>query len=454
MRRPAIDKPDSYFSQRSEITRNTARRSADSRQWSKNLEGNQMIKSKKWLAGSVAFALIALLQTPLANAAIPHVSVVMPNQWKDAFEPKIKAFNGSHTNVNIDVIWGGAQDQLIAANKSPDIINTGDLFVAAQKNLLVDLTPYIAKDKTINVKDFYPALLNAVKFQGRQLALPYRFNVGLLYYNKTLFDAGKVAYPTAKWTQKDFIAAGQKLTTKSGTTPTSWGVGSTFGWWGEWLIHVRQAGGEWLSDGAVALDSPQAIAGLTFFRDKVTKYKMSPGAKDDALGGFSGGKTAMEYGGHTGNWPSYNGVSTLKWDIQVLPKGLKSSKGAELALEAWGVSAKSANIAAAYAAVAYITSADFLTTQWTALRLPVTRISVAKAALAVPKASRPSPQNLEALFGGITTGTTLPRTIPFIKVTQEVVQPLVDKMIEGTLTPTETGNQATAAANKALSILQ
>ena len=49
---------------------------------------------------------------------------------------------------------------------------------------------------------------------------------------------------------------------------------------------------------------------------------------------------------------------------------------------------------------------------------------------------------------------TLPRTIPFIKVTQEVVQPLVDKMIEGTLTPTETGNQATAAANKALSILQ
>lgn len=409
-----------------------------------------MKKSNKWLVGSVAFAMAAVvLQAPLAHAAVPTVTVVMPTQWKAAFEPEINAFNKASSTVNIEVNWGGAQDQLIAANKSPDIINTGDLFVAAQKNLLLDLTPYIAKDKTINVKDFYPALLNAVKFQGRQLALPYRFNVGLLYYNKTLFDTANVNYPTTKWTQKDLIAAGQKLTKAS-----QWGIASTPGWWGEWLIHVRQAGGDWLQDGAVALDSPEAVAGLTFFRDKVTKYKMSPGPKDDSLGGFSGGKTAMEYGGHTGNWPSYNAVSSLKWDIQVLPRGPKTSKGAELALEAWGVSAKTANKAAAYEAVKFLTSVKFLTTQWDELRLPPTRQSVAKAALAVPVAKRQSPQNLEALFGGIATGMTLPRTIPFIKVTQEVVQPLIDKMLEGTLTPTQVGDQATAAANKALAILQ
>lgn len=409
-----------------------------------------MKKSNKWLVGSVAFAMAAVvLQVPLAYAAPPTVTVVMPNQWKAALEPEIEAFNKASSAVNIEVNWGGAQDQLIAANKSPDIINTGDLFVAAQKNLLLDLTPYIAKDKTINVRDFYPALLNAVKFQGRQLALPYRFNVGLLYYNKALFDAADVAYPTAKWSQANLISAGQKLTKSS-----QWGVASTPGWWGEWLIHVRQAGGDWLTDGAVDLDSPNAIKGLTFFRDKVTKYKMSPGPKDDSFGGFSGGKTAMEYGGHTGNWPSYNAVSNLKWDIQVLPRGSKTSKGAELALEAWGVSAKTANKQAAYEAVKFLTSVKFLTTQWDDLRLPPTRQSVAKAALAVPVAKRQSPQNLEALFGGISTGMTLPRTIPFIKVTQEVVQPLIDKMLEGTLTPTQVGEQATVAANKALAILQ
>jgi multiple sugar transport system substrate-binding protein len=409
-----------------------------------------MKKRNKWLVGSVAFALAAVvLHAPTAYAAPAIVTVVMPTQWKAAFEPQINAFNKTNTTVNIEVNWGGAQDQLIAANKSPDIINTGDLFVAAQKNLLVDLNPYIAKDKSIMVNDFYPALLNAVKFQGRQLALPYRFNVGLLYYNKALFDSAKVKYPTAKWTQKELITTGQKLTKAS-----QWGVASTPGWWGEWLIHVRQSGGNWMQDGAVALDSPAAISGLTFFRDKVTKYEMSPGPKDDAFGGFSGGKTAMEYGGHTGNWPSFNAVSTLKWDIQVLPKGSKTSKGAELALEAWGVSSKTANKQAAYEAVKFLTSVKFLTRQWNQLRLPPTRQSVAKAALAVPLAKRQSPQNLEALFGGIATGMTLPRTIPFIKVTQEVVQPLIDKMLEGTLTPSEVGDQATAAANKALAILQ
>jgi hypothetical protein len=70
--------------------------------------------------------------------------------------------------------------------------------------------------------------------------------------------------------------------------------------------------------------------------------------------------------------------------------------------------------------------------------------------LATPKAKRTSPQNLEALFDGIASGVTLPRNIPFIKVTQEVVQPYIDKMLEGTLSPRQAADQATAAANKAL----
>ena len=73
--------------------------------------------------------------------------------------------------------------------------------------------------------------------------------------------------------------------------------------------------------------------------------------------------------------------------------------------------------------------------------------------MAVPKSKRLAPKNIEALFAGIKTGMTLPRDIPFIKVTQEVVQPLIDKMMEGTLTPAQVGDQATADANKALDTL-
>ncbi|NCX39537.1 MAG: extracellular solute-binding protein, partial [Actinobacteria bacterium] len=116
----------------------------------------------------------------------------------------------------------------------------------------------------------------------------------------------------------------------------------------------------------------------------------------------------------------FSNVKGLNWDIAVLPKGFSSSKGGELALEGWGVSAKSKNPAAAYKVAAFLVSPEVLTSQWTNIRNPVSRISVANAALDVAKAKRPSPQNIEALFGGVSTGMTLPRDIPFIKVTQEV----------------------------------
>ena len=413
-----------------------------------------MNKFKKILVPSLALGLIIGFQTPVSSqAAGATVTVIMPTQWKEALNPSILAFNAASKDVEIAVNWGGSQDQLIAANKAPDIINTGDLLVGVQANLLADLTPYILKDRTIVTRDFYPALYSRMKVDGKILALPYRFNVQLLYYNKGLFDADKVSYPTAKWTQTDFIAAAQALSKKTGAKATQWGVTQTTGWWGEWLIHVRQAGGEWFTNGSVSLDTPAAIAGLTFFRDKAGKYAVSPGPKDDSLGGFSGGNTAMHYGGHTGDFPSYRQTTGLSWDIQVLPKGIKTNKGGELSAEAWAVSAKSPNKAAAYKALAFLVSKEFLATSWNKLGLPPTRISVGDAALAVPKAKRLAPQNLEALFAGIKTGMTLPRDIPFIKVTQEVVQPLIDKMLEGTLTPTQVGNQASDLANKALATL-
>jgi len=408
-----------------------------------------MSKLKKVLVLLAATSLLAGMQATVARAAT-EVTVVIRTAWQPAFEPMIKKFNADNKDVQIKVLWGGAQDQLIAANKAPDVIWTSDLQINDQKNLLLDLHRFIIRDKTINKADFYPELWKALQLGGRQLALPMNFNVGLLYYNKDLFDAASVAYPTASWTQDDFLAAAKKLTKTSGGKTTQWGVSNTFGWWGEWLIHVRQSGGDWLRGGKVALNSPSSIKGLQLFYDKAATLKVSPGPKDDGLGGFAAGKTAMEYGGHTGNWTSYNNVKGLNWDIAVLPKGFSSSKGGELALEGWGVSAKSKNPAAAYKVAAFLVSPEVLTSQWTNIRNPVSRISVANAALDVAKAKRPSPQNIEALFGGVSTGMTLPRDIPFIKVTQEVVQPYIDKMLEGTLTPTQAATQATAAANKAL----
>ena len=407
-------------------------------------------------ANTGRFALIAALGSAVIVTAFAQapakVNVIFEANWRTALEPLVTEFNASSKTAQIDVTWGGDQAKLIAAQKAPDIIATGDLYVETQKDLLTDLNPYIAKSSDLNLADFYPQMLTPLKLGGRQLALPLRFNVGMLYYNKDLFDAAGVKYPTANWTQQQYIDAATKMTKAEAGKATQWGASTTLGWWGEWLIHVRQSGGEIMKGNTVTLDTPRAIAGLQFFYDKTTggKYKIAPGPKDDNLGGFAGGKTAMEYGGHTGLWPSWNAVKGLNWDAQVLPKGLQQKRGAEFALEGYGMYSGTKNPEAAWEVLKFMTGAKFVAATFEKLRLPPSRKSVAAAALAVPREKRSDPKDLEAVFDGLKTGITLPRNKDFVNMAIQVVQPEIDKMLEGKQTAEETAKIATEKANKFL----
>ncbi len=402
------------------------------------------------VAATVGVSVVGFAQAPA------KVTVIFDANWRAALEPLVNDFNASSKTAQIEVVWGGDQAKLIAAQKAPDIIATGDLYVETQKDLLTDLNPYIAKSSDLNAADFYPQMLTPLKLSGKQLALPYRFNVGMLYYNKDLFDAVGVKYPTKTWTQQQYIEAATKMTKADNGKAVQWGASTTLGWWGEWLIHVRQSGGDIMKGNTVTLDTPQAIAGLQFFFDKTTsgKYKIAPGPKDDNLGGFAGGKTGMEYGGHTGLWPSWNAVKGLNWDAQVLPRGLKQQRGAEFALEGYGVYSGTKDPEAAWDVLKFMTGEKFISTTFEKLRLPPSRKSVAAAALAVPLEKRADPKNLEALFDGLKTGVTLPHNKDFVNMAIQVVQPEIDKMLEGKQTAEETAKIATEKANKYLSSIK
>jgi multiple sugar transport system substrate-binding protein len=409
---------------------------------------------KKSLVLLVAFGCAGtLVVTGVAQQSPVKVTVAFDANWRNTLEPLITEYNGNHKDAQIEVLWGGDQAKLIAAQRAPDIIGTGDLYIETQKDLLTDLTPLIAKSGgDLNMSDFFPQMLAPLKVKGKQLALPFRFNVGLLYYNKDLFDAASLKYPSKTWTQKEYLAAAAKLTKADNGRASQWGASTTLGWWGEWLIHVRQAGGDIMKGDTVTLNTPQAIAGLQFFFDKTTagKYKIAPGPKDDNLGGFAGGKTAMEYGGHTGTWTGLNAVKNLNWDIQVLPRGNKQQKGAEFALEGYGVSSSSKNPDAAWEALKFINSPKFINTAFTKLGLPPSRRSVMDEALGVTREKRSNPKNLEALFDGIKTGMTLPRNKDFVNMAIQVVQPEIDKMLEGKQSAEDTARIAAEKAAKYL----
>jgi ABC-type glycerol-3-phosphate transport system substrate-binding protein len=96
------------------------------------------------------------------------------------------------------------------------------------------------------------------------------------------------------------VQAGQALTRPGAPgRPGVWGSSRVEGWWGEWLIYVRQSGGDlFTADGRRSLlDSPEAINGLRFYLEKSDKHGISAPVGFEPLNGFVNERVAMILGG-------------------------------------------------------------------------------------------------------------------------------------------------------------
>lgn len=370
-------------------------------------------------------------------------------------------FENEHPNIRLHLLWvPPAQYQiklktLIAANMAPDIFWCSDAWVAYEFPFLADLTPFVKRDaKELDLDDFYPELLAACKYNGRQMLLPRWFNVSLLYYNRTLFDQAHVPYPSEDWTWEDYIRTGQRLTHyQADGIPDVWGSGIMAGWWGEWLIYVHQAGGNLFSDDMqhCLLDTPQAIRGMQFYLDKANKFKISPRPGFGPDSGFISGKLAMDMGGHTGNWATFNQIPDLDWDIQILPRGPATRRGGEFAIDTFGISKRTRHLEEAWQFIKFLVSKPSIRKHVQYGYLSV-RKSVANELLFSPS-RRANPRNIRAAYDQLKYAETLPRTPDFIEITLEVIQPYVDRALDKKIDAATTCRRATKAADDFIDVL-
>lgn len=79
-----------------------------------------------------------------------------------------------------------------------------------QKNAIRSLDDYIARDKVDLAQ--YAGVTDQVTVDGKLYQLPFRNDFWVLFYNKDLFDAAKVAYPTNDMTFEEYDALARKLT--------------------------------------------------------------------------------------------------------------------------------------------------------------------------------------------------------------------------------------------------
>ena len=228
--------------------------------------------------------------------------------------------------------YRGYADKLltrIAGRSSPDIICTEvDLFVTFQsKDVLLDLTPYIKKDTELNIKDFYPEIINRFTVGGKLYALPRdTAPYACVYYNKKLFDEAGVPYPKDDWDVFDMLEKAKKLTkTDSSDRVTQYGF---YTW--AWQNFVYAFGGSLVDNvndpKRCTLDSKESLAGLSFYSDLINKYRVHPTSTAmtnlamGVQGMFMTGRLAMFA---SGIWetPGLRKIDNFEWDVAMFPRG-------------------------------------------------------------------------------------------------------------------------------------
>jgi multiple sugar transport system substrate-binding protein len=102
---------------------------------------------------------------------------------------------------------------LVAGGSPPDIFAMdAPLYLDWQsRGALLNLKPYI--DKSPGFLDgFYPQTLQAYQLASGYYGLPRDFQTVVVFYNKEMFDAAGVAYPSPDWTYDDLRETAKKLT--------------------------------------------------------------------------------------------------------------------------------------------------------------------------------------------------------------------------------------------------
>jgi len=217
----------------------------------------------------------------------------------------------------------------MAGNVAPDIMAVEvNLFPSLwAKGAFLSLQPFIDRDPTFHLDDFFPQVVERFTVDGHVYAIPRdTAPFACVYYNKRLFDEAKLPYPTDEWDWDDLLRFSKALTTVDAD-----GRISRYGFYAwAWQNFIYSNGGRLVDDlykpTRCLLDQPQAIEGLQFFADLMNKEQVAPSPV--ALGNLAMGaqqlfmtqRVAMFSSGY---WevPILRAITDFDWDVVMFPKG-------------------------------------------------------------------------------------------------------------------------------------
>jgi multiple sugar transport system substrate-binding protein len=328
-------------------------------------------KLKRMVAGVLA-SLMAMSGTANIWAADTEENVHLSMAfWADQSEidrmdQLLEIWKADHPNVTLDYTYCAGPDYptklqvWFSSGKAPDVIRMSrDIFSPfASEDLFADLTPYLEASGSAGCWD--ESLLDIFDFNGELLSLPYLYSNYVIAYNKDIFDEANLEYPTADWTETEFVELAKTLTSGEGPEKT-YGM-----WFGGWVCElVRALYGEpkmYDTENMVmqATNNEKFKAAFQLLGDlHKDGYCSNEVTKTTTTGGFVTGKYAMALAmtNDIGNYQKQIG-DNFKWDIVELPisETYDTRWNTNMRLQGFGMSKTTEHPELAYDLIEYMTT--------------------------------------------------------------------------------------------------
>ena len=224
---------------------------------------------------------------------------------KPGMEKVIEILKADAPAVEVEstiIPWGQYWTKLqtsLPSSSEPDVfwLNYSHAIDYYPAGLCQEISTYIQRDG-VDMSPFPDALNKMYSYEGKQYSIPKDYDTIALFYNKALFDAQGLDYPTDTWTWSDLKDAAIKLTdgTNYGFVATPSTQETVYSW-------VLSNEGTLISDdlSRFTFNNPNTIEAIQWLVDAMYVHKFSPDAASqleiEAEDLFMSGRIGMVTGG-------------------------------------------------------------------------------------------------------------------------------------------------------------
>jgi multiple sugar transport system substrate-binding protein len=368
----------------------------------------------------------------------------------------VDAFEAANPDINVELeltsyndIFTKYQVQL-AGGTPPDVIsmNFEQLSRFASRGALEPATAYV-EASGLDLGIYYENTLDMHSVDGVLYGLPATFSNNVMFFNKSMFDAAGVDYPSADWDWDTLIEVGRQFVTDEDGD----GIMDTYGygpaWWPMYMFLYNT--NLLTPDGsACALNTPEGLQAMSAYVSLFAEDGISPNTAAQQTQGtydrFISGKLAMFVAGPWAVKPFNDSIEGFEWDIALHPAG--TTEGTFLYSNSYAVSAGSANKDAAWKFIAFATGEEGARIRQEG-QFEITALRSIAESTFVESMVGQSPAHPEVFMEAVQFGQRLPDHARFQEIL-DAIQPELDLALLGMQSVEDSMNNACDAINAIL----